>query len=124
MDFCIFILYNYFRKGAKKDIAFQSTLMMFSMLFFINLLTVFMMFGFDYDSKLISFSSNKKIEYLFRSLIIWIPIYILLNVFFKENRFKKKKFSKSTIRRGGYFFVTYVFLSLFLAFYFAKQINS
>lgn len=112
LRFVFFLLYRYYSKGGTKVIPYFSTLCAVSLLFFVHVFQLLLIFNvFEYFP--ISGSENRIIRYG-KIALISVPVFIFFALLIKEKDIKNAYYEEEKIKKGNLFLLGYAILSVCL----------
>lgn len=120
LEFVIYIFYRYYDKGSTQSIAYPSALMSTSLLIYINLSTLLIALGVDYNriSPVIE-SYGRGIRFL-SAFLLWLPFFFLLKMFFRKKNIVKKSYTNQVVRIGNVSLLLYIIFSMLILIFLIK----
>jgi hypothetical protein len=109
MRYVAYLFYRYYSSGPTKDIAYYSTLFALSLLFFIHLCQVLLIFGW---TNIIPRGRKTEITTWLKMGLFLIPIFTLFKVMIKEKTLSKLTYDEKIINKGYYFLFFYIIISM------------
>jgi len=121
LRFILFIFYNYYIDGKKKEIAFLSSKISLLLLLFLNVITILGIFNFGMHV-IIPFNNSDSTAMLYLKSVCFfvLPGYFLISLFFKEKDIKELNYNENTVENGKWILVIYFIISFLAAMFFGK----
>lgn len=125
IKFILYLLHRYYNKGSDADIAYFSAVSCFMAIVYMNLLTLLGILNFDIE-QIIPYNEYDAtwMQYLKFAVIIALPGYLLIYIFFKEESIKKLAYNESRILLGQVFLILYILLTLLAFVYVSYNYNN
>ncbi len=120
IEFVVYIFYRYYDKGSTQSIAYPSALMSTSLLIYINLSTLLIALGVDYNriSPVIE-SYGRGIRFL-SAFLLWLPFFFLLKMFLRKKDIAKKSYTNQVVRMGNISLLLYIIFSMLILIFLIK----
>jgi hypothetical protein len=120
IEFVVYIFYRYYDKGSTQSIAYPSALMSTSLLIYINLSTLLIALGVDYNriSPVIE-SYGRGIRFL-SAFLLWLPFFFLLKMFLRKKDIVKKSYTNQVVRIGNISLLLYIIFSMLILIFLIK----
>lgn len=114
IKFVVYLFYKYYDKGSTQSVAYPSALMSTSLLIYINITTILIALGVDYNriSPVIE-SYGRGIRFL-SAFLLWLPFFFLLKIFLKKKDIVKLSYTNRVIRIGNVSLLFYVIISMLI----------
>lgn len=109
--FIAYLFYRYYSSGPRKTIAYLSTMLAMSLLFYIHLFQGLILFG---GTNIVPQGSKSEIGTWVKMAIFLLPIYLLLRWLIKESDLKASAYDEEKTRKGNIWLVIYILLSVTL----------
>lgn len=116
IKFVLFLFYRYYKVGPKADNAYLSSVLSFLALVFLNMVTVLGILNIGVHNILPYEATDEKwLQYIKVTLVISLPGYFIVSLFFKKETIKSLEYNEAKIEVGKVLLPIYVVASIIAA---------
>jgi hypothetical protein len=107
--FIAYLFYDYYSEGPRQSIRYVATLGAMTLLFYLNLLTLLILFRLDHLVP--SRSGNRFFDYLNMSLFL-LPIFLMFRFLIRERQLENADYDGDKVATGRFWLVFYIIVSI------------